>query len=171
MECSCSGDECKTCGEFKTRPFEFRIYRVKGLNKPFTRSGIAFGKVLHIIDSTIGIVTFGYFVTNLSTEWIRRDLKKFFQYNINGEDEHGGHKRFKLRPFEFRVYNIRCISKPWTRPEKIFGHMLQMIDAMIGIATFAHFESFLYTEWNSRSLNKLGQFIEKHGIDTVRSSK
>ena len=41
MECSCSENECKTCGEFKTRSFEFNITRVRGLNKPFTRSGIA----------------------------------------------------------------------------------------------------------------------------------
>ena len=167
----CSENECKTCGEFKARPFEFRIYRVRGLNKPFTRSGIAFGKILHIMDTTIGIVTFGYFVTNLSAEWIGRDLKKFFQYNVNDEKLKIRSFKFKLRPFKFKIYNIRKVSKPYTRSEKIFGHMLQMIDAIIGAMTFAHFESFLYMEWTSRQINKLGQYIEKYGIDAVRSSQ
>ena len=127
--------------------------------------------MLHTIDATIGIVTFGYFVTNLGSEWIKRDLEKFFQYNVNYEKEYMVHQRFKLRPFKFKIYNIRGVSKPWTRPEKILGHMLQLIDSIIGAMTFAHFESFLYMEWTSRALNKLGQFIEKYGIDAVRSAK
>ena len=31
MECSENG--CDTCGEFKARPIEFKLYRVRGLNK------------------------------------------------------------------------------------------------------------------------------------------
>lgn len=76
----CSGSECKTCGEFKIRPFEFNIYRVRGLNKPFTRTGRIFGNILHIIDSIIGVITFGYFDSYLRHELSSRDLNKLGQY-------------------------------------------------------------------------------------------
>lgn len=160
MECSCYECKCMTCGVSKTRRLEFKIYRVRGLNKPFTRTGLAFGKILHLIDAMIGIATFGYIETNLYIEWIDRDIEKFSQYIINDEKEYGAHKRFKLRPFEFKI----C----WTRPEGIFGHILQMMDAIIGVMTFAHFDSFLYDDWNSI---KLAQYIEKYRIGIIKSSK
>jgi len=170
IKTECSGNECKTCGEFKARPFELRVYRVRGLNKPFTRAGLTFGKVLHLIDSTIGIITFGNFGSNIGAEWIHRDLDKFFQYNEDDTDnkDECEPQKFKLEPFKFKIYRIGKPSRPFTMSERVFGHMLHVIDSIIGIITFAHFESSLYLEWSSRELNKLGQYVEKYGVEALR---
>ena len=164
MECSENG--CDTCGEFKARPIEFKLYRVRGLNKPFTRHGRVFGNILHLIDSAIEIITFGHFWSNIGSEWIRRDLDKFSQYN---QDNEGGF-HFKLRPFKFKITRVKNISKPFTRSERVFGQVLRMIDSLIGVMTFGHFDSFLSHDWSSRSLSKLGQFIKSYGIDAIKKS-
>ena len=157
----CSENRCDTCGEFRARPFEFKLYRVRGLNKPFTRHGLVIGDILHLVDSMIGIVTFGHFWSNIGSEWIIRDLDKFAQYNEDDEGKGEFH-------FKFKIIKVGRISKPFTRPEKVIGHVLQMIDSLIGITTFGYFNSFLSHDWSSRSLNKLGQFIKNYGIDTIK---
>lgn len=164
--CSCS---CENCNNgLKIRPFEFKIYRVKGLNKPFTRSGRVFGNILHMIDSTIGIITLGHFGSNIGAEWIIRELHKFFQYDEDRESEYkSGKLKFKVERFKFKIWRIGRISRPFTRSEKIFGYILRMVDAIVGIITFGHFDSYFSHEWTSRELNKLGLYIEKYGVEKL----
>lgn len=157
--CSCSSCDC---GQFKDRPFEFNINRVRGLNKPYTRSGRVFGNMLHIIDSVIGIVTFGRVGSNLHGEWINRELDKFFQYNVNSGD------KFKLKRFKFTIYRVGNIGKPFTRSGRVLGNILQVIDSVIGIMTFGHFDSFLYYELSLRELNKIGRYVQRYGVEGLR---
>lgn len=167
MISSCSS--CSSCAcDFKDRPFEFNVTRVRGLNKPYTRSGMVFGNILYMIDSMIGIATFGRIRSNLYSEWIKRDLYKFFQYNGDNEREYkAGKLKFKLKRFKFKIYRVGNIKKPSTRSGEVFGNMLHMIDSIIGIATFGHFNSYLSHEWTSRGLNKLGRYIEKYGVENL----
>lgn len=151
--CSCTCD----CAQFKDRPFEFNVHRVRGLNKPFTRSGIVFGKILNMIDSVIGIVTFEKIGSNLCSEWVNRELETFFQYHKYGGDE----CKFKIERFKFKIYRAGNISKPFTRSGRVLGDILELIDSMVGITTFGHFESNLSLELSLRCLNKLGRYIEE----------
>lgn len=161
MICSCACD-------FKDRPFEFNVTRVRGLNKPYTRSGRVFGNILHIIDHAIGIITFGYVGSNIGSEWIRRDLDKFFQYNEDNEIEYKtGKLKFKIKRFKFKIYRVGKINKPFTRSGRVFGNVLHMIDSIIGVMTFGHFDSHISHEWTSRDLNKFGRYIEKHGVENL----
>ena len=156
MICSCACD-------FKDRPFEFNVIRVRGLNKPFTRSGKVFGDILHLIDSVIGIATFGRVRSNLGSEWIRRDLSKFFQYN----EDSGNECKLKIKRFKFKIYRVGNINKPFTRSGRVFGNILHMMDSIIGAMTFGHFDSHISHEWTSRDLNKFGRYIEKHGVENL----
>ena len=147
--------------KFKLKRFKFKIYRMGKINKPFTRSGRVFGNILHMIDSVIGIVTFGRVGSNLCGEYIKRELDKFFQYNVNSGN------KFKLKRFKFKIYRIRNIGKPFTRSGRVLGNILQVIDSVIGIVTFGHFDSHISHEWTSRDLNKLGRYIIKHGVENL----
>lgn len=158
--CSCSSCDC---GQFEDRHFEFNVNRVRGLNKPFTRTGKIFGNILHLIDSVIGITTFGRIGSNLCGEWIRRELDKFFQYNKNNEF------KFKLKRFKFKIYRAGNIGKPFTRSGKVLINILEVIDSMIGIVTFGHFDSFLSLELSLREINKLGRYVEKYGVEGLKS--
>lgn len=150
---------CKSCGcyNFEDRPFEFNVHRVKGLNEPFTRSGRAFGSVLHMTDAVIGIVTFERIGSNLYSEWINRELDAFFQYHKYDGDI----SKLKVKPFKFKIYDAGNVSKPFTRSGRVLGDILELIDSMVGIMTFGHFDSNLSFELSLRNINKLGRYFVK----------
>jgi hypothetical protein len=158
--CSCA---CG-CSDFKDRPFEFNVHRVRGLNEPFTRSGIVFGNILHMIDSVIGIVTFERIGSNLHSEWVNRDLENFFQYHKYGGDK----SKFEIERFKFKIYWIGNVSKPFTRSGRVLGDILEFIDSMIGIVTFGYFDSSLSLELSLRNLSKLGRYyVGRLGVESL----
>lgn len=168
--CSCS---CGCgCVKFEDRPFELNVIRVRCLNKPYTRHGIVFCNILGMTDSVIGITTFGRIGSNFHSEWIKRDLDKFFQYDKDNEREYKtGKLKLKLKRLKFKIYRMGSVNKPFTRSEKVLGNIFHMIDSIVEIMTFGNFQSNLSHEWGSRELNKLGRYIEMYGVEGLKNNQ
>lgn len=164
-ECSSCG--CESCGESKVRPFELDIHRVRSLNETYTRSGVSFGHMLYMVDSIIGIVTFEHVGSNIGREWTLREIHKFFQYHQHDGEDRSTY-RFKPRRFDFKVYKIGKIRIPSTRSGRVFNHIMHIVDSIIGIITFGHLHSNFYFQCTSRDLDKLGEYIDRYGVDALR---
>ena len=65
---------------------KIKMGRIRGLNAPYTRTGLIFGGCCQIIDGIIIVLSLGYLNPGLNMQWTDNQLKRSFMWVIKEID-------------------------------------------------------------------------------------